>query len=175
MVNQKTNSGKSVLSLVSIFVLIFFLEVAYLTSPTSAADAEAQEGKKVVFTFKKPKFRLTDNYHIDYQGRLMYSYKTVAVTATSGEDYKEYGSSENTVIFPESANGTVTVRVQTHSDDISEGDETFKLVLHTPYVWNRYTERWERGRVVVAQTIEQTGKIIDLWDPGPGYGWGGVF
>ena len=160
IINRKINTGKPVLLLASIFMAVFLLTGAYLTSPTSAADAEVEEGGKVVFTFKKPKFRLANNYYIGWWVKLKYSYKTVAVTATPSKDYKEYSSPENTVIFPESTDGTVTVEVETFSDEITEGNETFKLVLHNPYYWNRYAKRWQRFAAAV-QRMEQTGKIID--------------
>ena len=161
MIKSKTGLGKPVLLSIGIFIAVFLLTGAWLTSPTLAIDAKAEEGKKVVFIFEKPKIKITENYYITHPRKLLYTYKTVAVTATSGQDYKEYSSHQDTVRFPE-GNGTATVIVETYLDDIDEGDgETFKLVLYKPYYWDTFDDWWERSQGQIPEQIEQIGKILE--------------
>ena len=132
-------------------------------APASAADAEATEGSKVVFTVQKPNF---SGYNSTFRGSVRYSYKTVDDTAKAGDDYKAVSGK---VTFGVSTTSR-KIEVKTYEDNVDEGDgETFELKLTDPRIAHRcitnkppyYGICWRAAEGVVADQIVQTGEILE--------------
>lgn len=130
-------------------------------APASAADAEATEGRKVVFKIEKPNFS-----NGNFRATFRYSYKTEDDDATAGDDYKAVSGK---VVFK---TNTVSrkIRVETYEDDVDEGDgETFRLTLTDPQIRGRcynsvlhnVTLCWKSADDVLPDEIELTGEILE--------------
>ena len=149
------------LALCAALALPVLLAGGLFAAPASAADAEATEGRKVVFKIEKPNYS-----NGNYAGTFRYSYKTEDDTATDGDDYKAVSGK---VVFKPN-NVSRKIRVETYEDDVDEGDgETFRLTLTDPQirgrcynsVLNNVTLCWKSGDDVLPEEIELTGEILE--------------
>ncbi len=154
------------LALCGALVLPALIAGGLFAAPASAADAEATEGRKVVFKIEKPNFS-----NGNFRATFRYSYKTEDDDATAGDDYKavSYKAVSGKVVFKTS---TVSrkIRVETYEDDVDEGDgETFRLTLTDPQirgrcynsVWNNVTLCWKSADDILPEEIELTGEILE--------------
>ena len=155
ILRSQNNRGYRLKYLRGMWVITFAVVMTIgttLTAPAAwAADAEADEGDKVVFTFNKP------SGFVGSVNAVRYSYKTEDITAKAGDDYE---ARSRNLTFP-SGTGNIykQLKVDTISDNIDEGNgETFRLKLTDPKWYNKSCSCWQNMAAGPSQIV-QTGKI----------------
>ena len=125
----------------------------------SAADAEAREGKTIVFKVKKPGVS-SHGQSNPFISSIRYSVRTENGTANAGDDYEAVNRK---VVFPAGTGGSQKIRVRTILDNIREGDgETFRIILSDPKVYDRYCKCYQsKNYVPLPAKIMLTGKILE--------------